>query len=163
MSTCPPHIPAELEASLTRNAIEDADQVVALLSELGFREPAPGHPPVRLPAAFLLGLGLALRLSLWEARGLRVHRDAGLPSAAEVLDGVVRQTAVSLNDTPPAAVDYVRQLLRDVLRVAAERFAWSGPALLGADVVVGDVDEDQLLDALARLVWDVRNSGGEAP
>lgn len=158
MSACSPHLPAELEATLVRHAIEDADAVIGLLDDLGFRKPVDGGPPVRLPAAFLLGLGLALRLFVWEARGLRVHRDAGLPAAGDVLDVVVRQTAAP-KDTPPAAVDYVRRLRRDVLRVTAERFAWSGPSLLGAEVVVGDVNEEQLLDALAHLVWNLRHDG----
>jgi hypothetical protein len=64
----PPNaLPPELRALLIRNAEEDADGVIELLKTLGFPQPVPGGAPVRLSAAFLLGLGIALRMMRWPA------------------------------------------------------------------------------------------------
>lgn len=92
--------PNDAIRAVTRDAVRDADAVAALLDQLGFRRPGPGDPPVRLPAQFLLGLGVAARLFLWESKGLFAHHATGIPSAEEVLHDVVRRTA-RLGDTGP--------------------------------------------------------------
>jgi hypothetical protein len=44
-------------------------------------------------------------------------------------------------------------LARAVFDVKVDRFAWTGPAELDADVALGVPAEDALLDALAKLLW----------
>jgi len=44
-----------------------------------------------------------------------------------------------------------------VLRVWVEQFAWDGPELIGADVVVGDFDDVEFVDVLAELIWKHRD------
>jgi hypothetical protein len=140
-------------AAIVRNAEQDADDVIAFLKKLGLPQPAAGDEPLRLPAAFLLGLGIALRMTLWEVRGIRVHLDAGLPNAQ-----VVRRTACA---DPSAPVDdaFVASLWNRVLDLTLRRFAWQGPEIVSADVLVGNVDEDLLVEAFARFVWERRHAG----
>lgn len=145
--------PAEALAAVVRDAERDADGVAALLDEFGFRRAGPGDPPVRLPAQFLLGLGVVMRLATWESKGLFAHREVGIPSVTEVLQDVVRRTA-RLDDVGPDPA--VVMLWLKVLDLSIGRFAWEGQSTLGADVLVGDADEDALLDALARLCWACR-------
>ncbi len=44
-----------------------------------------------------------------------------------------------------------------VLQVWIDNFAWDGPELLGADIVVGHVDEDVFVDVMAEFVWKYRH------
>ena len=37
-------------------------------------------------------------------------------------------------------------------------FAWEAPRILQAQIVIGAIDEDALVDALADLVWSMRHS-----
>src|SRR4051812_13158690 len=73
----------ELAEAVAREAARDAENVSEFLYELGFVPSA--DRPVRLPPAFLLHLGAALRLWVWEAGGLRAHRDSGLPEAERAI------------------------------------------------------------------------------
>jgi hypothetical protein len=43
-----------------------------------------------------------------------------------------------------------------VLRLSAERFAWSGPPEVGADIALDEAHEDILLEALADFLWAQR-------
>src|SRR5919107_152623 len=72
-----------LVEAVAREAARDAENVAEFLRELGFVPSA--DRPVRLPPAFLLHLGAALRLWTWESSGLRVHRDSGLPGAEQAI------------------------------------------------------------------------------
>jgi hypothetical protein len=60
-----------------------------------------------------------------------------------------------------------RALTFRVFTLWLERFAWSGRELWDADLVLGDAEEDELVEVLAALLWAHRNSsfrqqGGEA-
>jgi hypothetical protein len=144
--------PNELIAVVARGGERTAESTIELLTMLGFPRPGAGEH-YRLTAAFLAGLGIALRLHAWEMAGLHVHRDAGLPRARELLDEVIKHTVASKADTGDG---FVRSLLPKFLEVTKKRLAWGGKPLLGADVVLGNPDEDALLDALARLCWACR-------
>ena len=145
--------PAELVEATAREAARDADRVGQLLHELGF-VPSPDHP-VRLPAAFLLDLGAALRLLDWELGGLHVHRDAGLPPAEQALHDAFRGLVESAGAN--GAAD--RDLARRVVALFAARLAWHGRPELGAEVALDHLDEDAMLDALAAFLWARRHAG----
>ena len=144
--------------AVVREAERDAVAVAELLSDLGFRRPSPGSLPLRLPAAFLLGVGAAMRLFRWEERGVQIHRTAGLGAAGEVLCEVVRRTAPPSAQEPDPAV---ARLLLTVFELAVQWMAWEGQPVLGADVVVGGVDdEDAFVEALTQLCWARRRTQG---
>src|SRR5579884_4197522 len=142
------HLPPDLIRAVQQNATEDARRVAAYLGALGLR-PGGGdtaRAPFGLPTYFLVGLAAALRLLSWEQSGLRAHRDAGLPAAGEALREVFR----AVTDPAPLVVkeQAARRLLRRALGVFVARLAWDGRALLGADLELGEADEDALVDAL---------------
>jgi len=41
--------------------------------------------------------------------------------------------------------------------VAVDRFAWSARPMLGAEVLMHDADEGQLIEAMAQFLWGQRN------
>ena len=137
------HFPADMIAAVAADSARDADLVGFFLNLLGLR----GTPekPLAMPAGLLLHLGAALRLLAWEAQGFFFHREAGLPEAEQA----IRDAFLTLNNP-----DAERTKLRSaVLRLSVERFAWSGPPDLGANIAVHQAQEDVLLDALADFLW----------
>ena len=49
---------------------------------------------------------------------------------------------------------------RRVVALFVDRFAWHGRHDLDTDVMLDDhIDEDALVDALAKLLWDARHAG----
>jgi hypothetical protein len=153
-----PTLPAELLAAITREAIQDADDVAALLAALGFQRPSP-ETPLPLPAPLLLGLGAAVRSLRWEAQGVRLHIERGMPTGDAAVREVFRRAAADGGSGSDGRFE--RELCRDVLRLAASHFAWEGPEALGTDVVLGEVEDERLLDAVARMIWAQRHSTGE--
>ena len=149
-----PNVPAIVPLELVRKAAidgeSDASGVAALLEAAGF------EPPVRLPAALLLGLGAAMRVAAWEAMGHQPHRAAGLPDARKVVLNVVEWCRVlSPADRDRAVV----ALHSQVTEISRTQFAWEGPDILGADTLVGEPQDDVFLDALAEFVWQHRHGG----
>ena len=113
-------IPDELVEAMAREAARDAENVAVFLRELGFT-PSDDRP-VRLPAAFLLDLGAALRLLMWESSGLRVHQDSGLPGAERaIIDAFGHLDATAEVEALPPV-----ELPRRVVALFADRFAWHG-------------------------------------
>ena len=152
-------LPTELVPAIARDAADDAQRVADFLDALGRRPTGEGadRAPLRLPCYVLVFLAAALRLWVWEQGGLFAHRDAGLPSA----DEAVRDLSQALL-APDALADKemaARRLLRRVLCVFAARLAWGGRALLGADLELGEAEEDALVDALADFLWANRRHG----
>jgi hypothetical protein len=158
-SLIPSEIPLGLVQSLTVDASEDADNVALFLRYLGLApcDRNESDPPISFPAWFLVELAAALRIWLWEANGLRIHLDAGLAPARELLLGVfcrakeVANGHASSNATP---------LMNRVLGLSVDRLAWSARRDLGADVVLGEADEDILVETLANLIWTHRADFG---
>ena len=151
-------LPPDLVQAVAQDAVLDAHRVAEFLEVLGLRPSGEGSSrvPLRLPTYFLVGLGVALRLLTWEQCGLRIHQDAGLPSAHDALCEVFRAVPAPtpLVDKEQAA----RRLRRRVLDVFVARLAWNGRALLGADLELGEADEDALVNALADFLWANRHA-----
>lgn len=47
-------------------------------------------------------------------------------------------------------------LHKQVLRFWIDNFAWEGPSLLSANIILGEVDEDPFLDLAADFLWQYR-------
>jgi hypothetical protein len=135
--------------AVAQHAERVADLTVAILDAIGLirNKSAP------FPAMFLLELGAVLELGLWEQQGLRAFLDTDLPSYQEAAAALAARAAKGLVEFegPNAA-----PLSSLVLRVWMENFAWEGPCHLQAEVVVGNVDEDQFAQVLADFVWQHR-------
>ena len=151
--------PPGLLQAVKHAAADDADRVAQFLDALGLRPTGPGaaRAPLRLPTFFLVGLGAVTRLREWEQRGLRAHCDAGLPPADEALREVFR--AVEAPEPLAAKEQAATRLACRVLAVFVERMAWDGRPLLGADLELGEADEDALVDALSKFLWLNRRDG----
>ncbi len=139
--------PADMIAAVAANAARDADCVGLFLNRLGLG--ATPERPRPMPARFLLHLGAALRLLVWEAQGFFIHRAAGLPEARQAIRDAFQSLAEP--DADPT------ELCVAVLRLSAERFAWSGPPELGADIALDEAQENALLEALADFLWARRS------
>ena len=143
-------LPDPLIRAVVRNAYRRADLATAALNATGlFESEAP-----RLPAAFLLEFSAVIELGVWERQGLRKHLDVDLPTFQEAAADLA---ARALNG--PAAFEDPKDapLSGRVLQVWVEHFAWDGPELIGADVVVGDFDDDDFVEVLADFVWTHRH------
>jgi hypothetical protein len=152
MAAFPPFLsvndfPAEMVTAVAVEATRDADRVGLFLDHLGL-EGTP-EKPLPLPAGFLLHLGAALRLLTWEAQGFFSHRQAGLPEAQQAIRDAFRSLANP--DADPT------ELCVAVLRLSVDRFAWSGPSDLGADIALDETQEDALLETLADFLWAQRS------
>jgi hypothetical protein len=148
----PDNFPSTLIQAVTRDAERDADNVGVFLDHLGLRPP-PGQL-LPLPAAFLLDLGTALRLLLWERAGLHLHEVAGLPPARQALHDVLR--SLRLYATGALPLDAPATLAPRVLAAFVDHFAWHGRAELDADMLLSATEEDAVLDALADFLWAQR-------
>lgn len=148
-AVCPP----ELIALVVEQATRDAELVCHILTSVGLAPPPGG---VRcLPADFLRELGAAVRLLHWETAGLTIHLEAGLPAAGDAIRQVFRDAVGRLKDPSAPAPDLA--LSRAVRRLTFDRLAWTGPADLRAEIVLDAPDEDVLVEAMARILWDRRH------
>lgn len=100
--------------------------------------------PPNLPAEFMFDAAAALALIRWEEQGYFFHREAGLPDGWPALHDAMR--LLSEPDARPF------DLHEAVLTLALERFSWSAPAELGAEIALDEAPEDALLDALADFL-----------
>ena len=148
--------PPDAVAFATREAHLDADRTAAYLAAAGLG-PGPGGS-VGIDRGLLLDLGAALRLRAWDAAGLTVHTEAGLPDGDRAFRGLI--------DALDAAGRGVRGAGRfgglgaAVFTLLAARFAWAAPAELGADVLLDAPDEEALVEALARFLLSRRTQEG---
>ena len=148
-----PAYPAELVDRLTALAVEEADLVFDLLA--GLRIIPPMSRVNKLPAAFFLELGAALRLSEWEMRGVILPGD-DLPTARDAILGVLAEAVDRLEDPSMPASDM--PIRRAVNRVKLGRLAWVGPRAMSAEIALDAVDETFLAFAMARFLWDNRQT-----
>jgi hypothetical protein len=81
-----------------------------------------------------------------------------LPTHADALQDLADRAfraagGEQLFDFPEGAV-----LLRKVIKVWVENFSWQGQDLLGAEVLVGRLDDDALVDQLAIFLFEHRHA-----
>jgi hypothetical protein len=124
---------------------------VKFLDEFGFR-PRQDRP-IRLPAALLLGLGIGMRLLRFEEAGLTEHLECGLPSAKQVLSIAIRAGT----EGGPLR-DVVALLYSRLTRFLESQTVWSAMVVLGAEMMVSDVDEAALVNELAEFLWARRRA-----
>ena len=74
---------AEVVSAVARHVERDAERVRQLLSALELH-PTPERP-IQLSAGFLFHLGMALRFLVWEAQGIDIHLQAGMPTARQTI------------------------------------------------------------------------------
>jgi hypothetical protein len=142
----------DLIRAVKGDAERDADLVGAFLAVTGLAPSGrrPQGAPLAVPGDCLLRLGAALRLSLWEQLGIRVHLDHGLPPARQALLDVLR---TATGQAEAAAAERARSLASRVMVLSVLHFAWVGRVELGAELTLGPVDEDALLEGLADFLW----------
>src|SRR4051794_12429450 len=153
--------PPELVARVAEQAARDADLTAHFLNGVGLG-PLPGTTRP-LPSDLLLELGAAMRLLAWEVDGLELH-ESGLPTARDAILQAFQGAERRIHDPSSPAPG----LCRSVFRITGERLAWVGPRDLHAEILLGIPDEDDLVEAMARFLWDHRDAlragdGSEAP
>lgn len=143
------NFPTPLLRAVTRRAESHAALTASCLEDVGLLSAESSQ----LPGAFLLELAATLQLGLWEKDDLRRRLDVDLPSYREAVDALVARCAKGPSEF---AGSDAAPLSQCVLRVCIEHFAWDGPPHLQADIIVGDVNEDEFIDLLAEFVWSHR-------
>ena len=146
-----------LEA-IIREAEFTADLVVEFLKQHGLkphRRPRSDIPTTRPsgPAAdFVLDLGAAIRLRMWERGGMATSISPNLPASADALIAAanrVQGEAISAQ---------VADLQLRVFQAWFENIARDGQPDLGTDVLLPTIDDpEELLDQVADFLWRHRH------
>jgi hypothetical protein len=146
-------LPTDLANTGLFNGMQEADYVAMLLDCLAEYPPWEWltQRPIKLPYDFLLGLGTAMRLWVWELNNVRIHLDAGLPPAYDAMLGAFR----SVSD--PDAAARLRALRTELHALIVKRFAWNGRPEFDAEIILGDVNEDDLVESVAQFLWSRRH------
>jgi hypothetical protein len=111
--------------------------------------------PYCVPGMYLLELAAVLELGMWERQGLRQFLDTDLPTFDEAAAELARRANLGPDEFrgPDAA-----PLNQRVLKVWLENFAWNPGELSAPSLLVGQIDEDCLVDTLAEFIWNNRNN-----
>ena len=137
--------------AVVRNAEQQATLTACYLTCIGL---PPGTSEFqRLPRAVLLELGALLQLRLWETRGLAKRLPKDVPSAQEAAEGFYSRLE---GDHIPADDGTLPPLARRVHEVWLNHIAWEGQSILGTDLVLDDVAEDGVVEAIAQFIWNNR-------
>lgn len=136
-------------------AIENAasknfDLLELFIGKLLILHGAAPTEPILLKVKSIRGVAIGLHLLLWEINGYFFHRQAGLPSAEQII-----QVATGFADTPEIEED---ELWRQMLRLTVEKFAWHAPDECNCDIALSELPDDQVLDALATFLWESRGT-----
>lgn len=154
-----PHVsspwPPELIANVQSQAALDADDVAHFFALVGITPQGCRN----LPAWLLLGLGVAMRLTRWELRGIDLHLRRGMAEGKALALEVLRRYASS-TDTSNAR--WVHDLYVTVIRIGSENLRWSVDESWESAVSIETSGDDGWLDALAWLVWHQRKALGGA-
>ena len=144
-----PELPPEMVRAVVRNGTQDANDVGDFLDHIFAMDGSPFPKPTHLPTLLLLRLGVGCQLLRWESRGILLHKQLGLP------DGwaVIREALIRVSGVAGPQVDPNPGIEQRVLQLSLDQLSWTAPDLLGADIVLGDVDEDALAISVADLLW----------
>jgi hypothetical protein len=144
-------------AAVQQNAARQARMAARCLELLDARLKDDGIPTgaSNLPLGFLLEVGAICQLKAWERAGLRAFLPADLPTCADAVSDLHRR--ITSGSRELASIESA-SLSRRVLGVWLNDFSWAAPNLLEADVVLGKVEEDTLVDVLAHLLWHHRHA-----
>jgi hypothetical protein len=104
---------------------------------------------------FLLNLGAAMQILVWERAGLRPELPAELPTAEEAFRKLLPPEAAG--DSTNALVE--PELSMMVFRTWLERFSHTSRETLNTDVLLPtrSISKDELLDAMADFLWANRH------
>jgi hypothetical protein len=155
------HIHPDRAAALCSEAERVACRAALFLDEI-FKQLNPTVPAAQriFPRSFLLNLCTGVWLLYWEDHGISIHVEAGLPPAMQVLSETF--AGFRPNDDADRWSRAV-QLAYNVTWLFAEHIAWHGHAEVGGEFVVGEVNEDVLLESLAQLLWHHRHALAPEP
>jgi hypothetical protein len=153
LSKLPPALIAPLERAIFRQAAMAVVCWTALDNQ--FRQNGDAQGAARLPLRYFVELAAALQLHIWEGAGLRDSLPADLPSFEEAAADLQHRARTAPQDFNGAKG---LQLAPRVLLAWVNQFAWAAPNFLQTDVVLGQADEDALVEATAQLFW--RNRRG---
>lgn len=144
----------EIADSLVRAVVRHAELAADLTTEV-LKKMFPEEPPeyLRLPANYLLELGAVLQIGFWEFNGLSAHIDAGLPSHAQASKKLLERAQKGPSEF---AGDNATPIQTQVQQFWIDNLAWDGLSLMGKEMVVGEIDEEQLLDLAAQFLWKHR-------
>ena len=136
-----------------------ADYAAALLDALAAEASRRGEvfDVQGLPIGFLLELGAIMQLHVWSITGVLPLLPVELPPvdvASNELNARVQTDSGQFEKVESAT------LSNRLLRVWLEHFSWTAPAILGVDVVLGNVDEEILIETVAQLLWNNRCAAG---
>ena len=137
--------------AVVRNAEQQATLTACYLTGIGL---PPGTAEFQLlPRAVLLELGALLQLHLWESRGLTKCLPKDVPSAKVAAEDFylrLEGNHIQLDDgtLPPLA--------QRVHEVWLNHIAWEGQSILGTELVLDDVAEDDFVEAIAKFIWNNR-------
>ena len=156
-------LPAGTVEAAARRAEQMAERTGEFLRALGLAPSKPSGSPFSLPGEFLLELAAILQRADWQASGMSDSLDEELSPAFDDL----RQLLVRLFQRPESfqGGDNCAQnarLSQQTLRLWLERFAWTSPELLECDMLLGDLNDDDLVDRLAEVLWARRHDLGTA-
>lgn len=107
-----------------------------------------------LSPGFLLELGAIAQIGVWDRLGLTPSLDPSLPSPGEAAQSAVDRTLaapcrrLSVQDTV---------LIRRITSLLLNRFCWDAKVEANADLVIGESDEDAMVEAIAMICWQNRH------
>ncbi len=143
-------------AAVIRNAEYVADLTGTFLDATGLcPKSADGTRSCGLSAASLLELGAILQLGVWERNGFRPFLPDDLPSYREAATNFARRAEVRQRTGRTSGTGELRKKL---FFTWLRQLAWHGQEILQAEVLVGEIDEDSLVDAMADFLWNHRHN-----
>jgi hypothetical protein len=150
-------MPPELRAAIVRNAERQAEATAVFLRAIDLRLRQDGHRDGArgFPSSFLLELGALCQLVYWEQQGLRAMLPASVPRYAEAVADLQRRVA---SEPGQLYASTGAALSRQLLHVYATHFHWLAPDLIDAEIVIDQLDEDEVIESLAKLLWSQRNA-----
>jgi hypothetical protein len=152
----PEQMPPALIAAVERAINELAAMAAVCLKVFDEKMKLPGRAKgaAGLPIQFFVEIAAVLQIRAWEETGLHGSLSPRLPSYAEAAADLHRRARTAPEDFIGA--DGL-QLSPIVIIASVQQFAWAASNLLQADFVLGQIEEDALVDALATLLWNYRH------